>query len=58
MADAPSRSPAERDLQLENALLMEIVSRHPDHLTLDELIMRMEDSPPGTGRIAVLDALA
>ena len=57
MSEASSSSPAERDQQLENALLMEIVNQHPGHLTQDELVTRMEDFPTGTGGIAILDSL-
>jgi hypothetical protein len=56
MSEAAS-SPDERDLQLENALLTEILTQDPHHLTQDELILRMEGGPPGTDRIAVLDCL-
>jgi hypothetical protein len=44
-------------LLLENALLMEIITQHLGYLTQDELVTRMEDSPAGTGRIAILDSL-
>jgi hypothetical protein len=57
MSSASGRPPAERYHQLENALLTEIISQHPDHLTQEELIMRMEGSPVGTARIAILDTL-
>jgi hypothetical protein len=57
MSQASNRLPAERDLQLEIALLMEIISQHPNHMTQDELVTRMEDGPTGTDRIAVLDSL-
>jgi hypothetical protein len=57
MSKASNRSPAERDLQLENALLMEIVTQHLSHLTRDELVTRMEDLPTGTSGIAILDSL-
>jgi hypothetical protein len=49
--------PAQRALRLENALLDEILIQHPDRLTQDELILRMEGGPNGTDRNAVLDAL-
>lgn len=57
MSKTSSRSPAERNLQLENALLMEIVTQHPGRLTQEELVTRMEDCPAGTDRIAILDSL-
>lgn len=52
-----SSSPDERGLRLENALLAEILTQDPNRLTKDELTLRMEGSPNGTDRIAVLDAL-
>lgn len=42
---------------VENALLSEIIILHPDHLTSEELIVRMEDGPSETGRVAIIDAL-
>lgn len=57
MSKASSRLPAERDLQLENALLTEIISLHPDRLTQEELVVRMEDCPTGTDSVAILDSL-
>jgi hypothetical protein len=56
MSDA-GNSPGERGLRLENALLAEILTQDPNHLTQDELTLRMEDGPSGTDRSAVLDAL-
>lgn len=53
----PSSDPQEdRDLWLEQALLSEIVFLHPDHLTSEELVLKMKDGPSDTGRIAVLDS--
>jgi hypothetical protein len=53
----PSRSsPEDRDLWVEQALLSEIIFLHPDHLTSEELVLRMEDGPNDTGRIAILDS--
>lgn len=49
--------PAERALQLESALLAEIINLHPDHLSQEELIVLMENCPTGTDRIAILDTL-
>jgi hypothetical protein len=53
----PSLLPAEWALQLENALLAEIITQDPNQLTQDELILQMEDRPSGADRIAILDAL-
>jgi hypothetical protein len=50
-------SPGERSLRLENALLAEILTLDPNHLTQDELILRMEGGPADTKRIAILDSL-
>jgi hypothetical protein len=50
-------APNERSLRLEGSLLAEIIDLHPDHLSQDELIVRMEDCPTGTDRIAILDTL-
>ena len=41
----------------DRALLSEILSLHPDHLTSDELVIRMADGPSETGRVAILDSL-
>jgi hypothetical protein len=49
--------PEERDLRIEQSVLSEIIDLHPDHLSQDELILRMEDCPKGTDRIAILDTL-
>lgn len=57
MSETRNQLPAERSLRLENALLAEIVIQHPDHLTQDELIVRMEGGPANTTPIAVLDCL-
>jgi aryl-alcohol dehydrogenase-like predicted oxidoreductase len=56
MSEAGS-SIGERSLRLKNALLDEILTQDPNHLTLDELALRMEGGPNDTDRIAVLDAL-
>lgn len=55
MCEASSRSPAERDRQLENPLLMEIVRQH--RMTQEEFVTRIEDCPAGTDRVAILDSL-
>jgi len=47
----------ERNLRLERALLDEILTHDPNHLTQDELILWVEGGPNDTGRIAILDAL-
>lgn len=47
----------ERNLRLESALLDEILTHDPNHLTQDELILWVEGGPNDTGRIAILDAL-
>jgi hypothetical protein len=57
MCRSSSKSSEERDLWVEHALLSEIITLHPDHLTSEELVVRMEDGPSETGRIAILDSL-
>jgi hypothetical protein len=56
IGNSSSDPPAERRLRLENSLLTEIVGLH-SHLTQEELIMRKENCPVGTDRIAILDSL-
>ncbi len=56
MPQPSSKSPEDRDLWLEQALLSEIIFLHPDHLTFEELVLKMEDGPSNTGRIAILDS--
>lgn len=55
MCQPRSESPEERDLLLEHALLSEIIILHPDHLTSEELVVRMKNGK--TDRIAILDTL-
>ena len=57
MCQPSSKSPEDRGLWVEQALLSEIIILHPDHLTSEELVLRMEDRPSGTGRVAILDSL-
>lgn len=57
MCQSSSKSLEERDLWVEQSLLSEIIVLHPDHLTSEELVVRMEDGPSETDRIAVLDIL-
>lgn len=49
--------PQDCDLWLEHALLSAIVFLHPDHLTAEELVVRMEDEMSEIDRVAVLDTL-
>jgi hypothetical protein len=44
-------------LWVENAVLQQIVSLHPDHLTSDELVVWLEDQPTGTGRSEIMSAI-
>jgi hypothetical protein len=46
----------ERDLWIENAVLLEIVALHPDHLTREELVARLEDDA-NTDRLVIMDAV-
>lgn len=57
MCPPHSRSSQEQDLWLENAVLLEIITLHPAHLTSEELVVRMEEAPSGTGRVAIVDTL-
>lgn len=57
MSETCGPLPAERDHRLESSLLEEIITQHPDRLTQDELVLRLEGGPNGTGRIAILDSL-
>lgn len=57
MSERTRCSPTERDLHRENALLMEIITQHPDRMTREELILRKENCLTGTDRISILDAL-
>ena len=56
MSQPNSKSLEDRDLMVEQALLSEIIFLHPDHLTSDELVLRMEDGPSDIGRITILDS--
>lgn len=49
--------PEECDLRIEQALLSEIITLHPDRLTPEELVRWMQGKPSDAGRIAILDAL-
>jgi Fe2+ or Zn2+ uptake regulation protein len=44
-------------LWVENAMLLEIIALHPDHLTDEELVVKLEDRQSETGRVAILDSL-
>lgn len=43
--------------QIENLVLTEIVISHPDHLTSEELVVRLEDGPSKTSGVQILDSL-
>ena len=57
MCQSSSKSPEDRDLWVERALLSEILNLHPNHLTSEELVARMEDGPSQTGGVAIFDSL-
>ncbi len=57
MSETTDGTPRERDRRLEGAILSEIVSRHPGHLTTDELVLRVADRSSGADRTAVGDRL-
>lgn len=46
-------SPQEHDRQIERMALLEIIALHPERLTTDELVNRLD----GTDRLAIVDAL-
>lgn len=56
MSQPSSESLEDKDLRVEQGLLSEIVSLHPDHLTFEELVLKTEDGPNDTDRIAILDS--
>jgi len=47
----------EKNRQVEQDLLSEIVTLHPDHLTPAELVLWMRGRTSDADRIAILDAL-
>lgn len=57
MSRPSSGTPHEQDLWLQHVILLELVTLHPDHLTLDELGARMEDGTSGTDRLDITDSL-
>lgn len=57
MSQSSSEPPEQRHLWVEHAVLSEIIILHPDHLTSEELVVRMEDVPSNTDRVAILDTL-
>jgi hypothetical protein len=57
MCRSSSRSPEDREWFVQSAVLSEIVTLHPDHLTPEELVLRMEDGLSDTRRVEVIDAL-
>jgi hypothetical protein len=46
------------DGQIENVVLMEIVTLHPDHLTSEELVVRLENGPGGASGAAIESSIA
>lgn len=58
MCQPSSSSSEERSLRIEQALLSEIITLHPDHLTLAELVLWMRGRSSNADRIAIFDALA
>jgi superfamily II helicase len=47
----------EKDRQVEQDLLSEIISLNPRHLMLEELVVKMKGGSSDTDRIAILDPL-
>lgn len=56
MSQSSSESLEDRDLRVERGLLSEIIFLHPDHLTFEELVIKMEGGPGDTNRIEILDS--
>ena len=56
MCQSSSASAQERQLWVENAVLSEVIALHPERLTMEELVARMEEPASGTGRVAISDA--
>jgi hypothetical protein len=51
---ANDTAPIEKHVEV---VLTEIIILHPDHLTSEELVVRLEDGPSNTDRVAILDSL-
>lgn len=58
MRRSNSCSPKMRDLQIEKVVFMQVVDLHPDHLTSDELVVRLEDRQTHTSRTAIEEAIS
>jgi hypothetical protein len=43
----------EQDLRVESVVLDQVVTLHPDHLTSEELVVRVAQSPGDTDRVAM-----
>ncbi len=52
-----SKAPEKDDRQVDQDLLSEIISLHPNHLTLEELIVKVRGRRSNTDRIAIHDPL-
>lgn len=46
----------ECDMKIQHAILAEVLTLHPDHLTTEELVLRMEDTGDAH-RVALIDML-
>jgi hypothetical protein len=57
MRHVNSESLQAQDLRIEYDVLREIVDLRPDHLTCDELVVRLEDEPTDTDPVAIMDSL-
>jgi DNA topoisomerase IA len=47
----------EGDVRVENVVLMEIATLHPDHLTSEELVVRLEEDRAGASSPAIEDSI-
>jgi hypothetical protein len=52
-----NKTPEKDKRQVEHGLLSEIIGLHPSHLTLDELVGKMQGGSSSTDRVAILDPL-
>lgn len=57
MCQPSSEQSGDHDLWVEHAVLLEILTLHPDHLTSGELVVRMEDRASDTGPTTIMDSL-
>lgn len=57
MCETSDGAVAARNQWVENVLLAEMVTLHPERLTADELVLRLEEEASGTTRPTIEDAI-